>query len=57
MTQADLTKESAQHCIEVFEDLCKTGLPKSKVANYIGHMNDIFSFFEACKKEFKEAKE
>jgi hypothetical protein len=49
MAQGQFTKEEAQQTIETVDDMFK-GLPKSKQANYLGHLNDIFLFLEAAKK-------
>ena len=53
MAQGEFTKECLKDVQEAFEDLVK-GIPKSKLPNYIGHLNDIYLFFSACERELNK---
>lgn len=53
MSQSDLTKENAQNCIDAVKELCEA-IPKTRQMDYIGHLNDLYLFLGACKREFKE---
>jgi len=59
MTQGKASKEEAKATMEAVEELIKA-IPKSRLANYFGHANDIFLFLDACERvlpseETKEA--
>lgn len=47
MAQGDLTKAEATRIKEAVDDMFN-GLSKSKKIEYLGHLNDIFLFLEAC---------
>jgi hypothetical protein len=49
MAQGEFTKEEAAETIKAVDELFKA-LPKSKQAEYFGHLNDISLFLEAAKR-------
>jgi hypothetical protein len=48
--QGKLTKENAAICYEAIRELFDA-LPKSKRNEFLGHLNEIFLFLEAAKRE------
>lgn len=52
--QTDFTPERAKEIREAVEDMWG-GLPKSKKAGYLGHLNDILLFIGAAEKAMSEA--
>lgn len=53
MGEGEFTKEEARRTKETVEELSQ-GLPKSKLMNYIGHLNDIYLFLGAAEKAAPE---
>ena len=54
--QGDFTKAEATATLEAVDELFK-GLPKTKQAEYLGHLNDICLFLEAAKRAAPEKPE
>jgi len=50
-----LTKEEALNCYEACEELMKA-FPKSKVAEFIGHFNDLMLFLGEAKNNLPSEK-
>lgn len=48
MAQGEFTKEEAKQTIQAVKELFEA-LPKSKRAEFIGHLNDIFLFLAAAE--------
>lgn len=55
MAQGEFTKEEATETLRAVDELFKA-LPKSKQAEFIGHLNDICLFLEAAKRVAKPEK-
>jgi len=53
MAQGQFTKQEADETIKAVEEMYKA-LPKAKQAAFIGHLNDIFLFIEAAKRNAPE---
>ena len=53
MAQGEFTKEEAKATQEAVDELFE-GLPKTRQARYIGHLNDISLFLEAAEREAPE---
>ena len=53
MAQGEFTQEEAAATIEAVEELYDA-IPKTKQMNFIGHLNDIFLFVEAAKREMAD---
>lgn len=49
MAQGQFTKEEADAVNEMFGEVM-TAFPKTKVAKFLGHFNDIAFFIEAARK-------
>jgi hypothetical protein len=47
--QGQFTKEEAQATIDAVNEVFKA-VPKTRQGNYLGHLNDIFLFLEAAKR-------
>lgn len=50
MAQGDFTKQEAESCEEAVSEIMNA-MPKRKVAEYLGHFNDVFLFLATCKRE------
>jgi len=55
MAQGDFSKEEAKQTEIAVNEIMKA-FPKSKVADFIGHFNDIFLFLTACIKNIPNEK-
>lgn len=49
MTQGKASKEEAARIKEAVDEVMKA-MPKSSIAGFIGHFNDIFLFLDAVEK-------
>ena len=49
MTQGKASKEEAKASKEALDEVMKV-FPKNKVAEFIGHFNDLFLFLDAVEK-------
>lgn len=49
MAQGEFTKEETIEVCKSFDEILEA-LPKSKLANYLGHANDIYLFLSAAEK-------
>lgn len=49
MAQGEFTKEEATETLKAIDEVFKA-LPKSKKAEFFGHLNDISLFIEAAKR-------
>jgi len=50
MAQGDFTKEEAQATEDALKEVFEA-LPKRRRMEFIGHVNDIYLFLAACKRE------
>ena len=57
MAQGEFTEECLKDVEEAFKDLVDNAIPKKRLLDYIGHLNDIYLFFGACKREMSKTKE
>lgn len=53
MAQGEFTKEEARETKKAVEEIFEA-IPKSKRLNYIGHLNDVMLFLEACVRNIPE---
>lgn len=60
MAQGEFTKEEIVEVRKSFDEILEA-LPKSKLAKYLGHANDIYLFLSAAEKvapkEVKQSRE
>ena len=54
--QGVFTEECLKEVRECFEDIVTNGIPKKRLPEYIGHLNEIYLFLDACQREMKKPK-
>jgi len=49
MAQGEFTKEEADQTVIALKELFEA-IPKSKILDFIGHINDVYLFIDAAKR-------